>query len=121
MTAHVVYLNSRYEFLNEAMLVRHTMPTGGQVFHTPGFYTEISRRYGGYRPYFRYSYVNAPENDPIYSDPSDATRVTRQNGPSVGVRYDFTEHTVFKLQYDRLAIRNQKTSNGLATQFAFTF
>jgi hypothetical protein len=121
-TVHVMYLNSRYEFLNEGMLVRHTDVTGTRrVFHTPGFYTQVSRRFGGYRPYFRYSYVNPPADDPIYTDPTDTTHVTRQNGLSAGVRYDFTEHTAAKLQYDRLSIRNQHSSNGLATQFAFTF
>ena len=121
-TAHVVYLNSRYEFLNEGMLVRHTDLTGiGRVFYTPGFYTQVSRRFSGYRPYIRYSYVNPPANDPIFSDPADTTQVTRQNGLSAGVRYDFTEHTAAKLQYDRLGIRNEKSSNRLATQFAFTF
>ena len=120
-TAHVVYVTSNYEILNEALLVRHSATTGSQIFHTFGAYTQLSRRFGAYRPYFRYAYLNAPANDPIYGDPTDATLVTRRNGPSLGLRYDFTAHSAFKLQYDRLAIRDQQTSNGLAGQFAFTF
>lgn len=122
-TVHVVYVNSTYEFLNEAMLVRHVGSSNGGpgVFHTPAFYTQLSRKFGAYHPYFRYQYINAGVNEPIYGDPTDGPVVGRRNGPSLGLRYDFTEHTAFKLQYDRLQERGVPTSNGLDTQFAFTF
>ena len=122
-TVHVVYLNSTYEFLNEAMLVRHVGSSTGApgVFHTPAFYTQLSRRFGSYRPYFRYEYINAGVNEPIYGDSTDGPVVGRRNGASAGLRYDFTEHTAFKLQYDRAQRRGVPSSNGLDTQFAFTF
>ena len=122
-TIHVVYLNSTYEFLNEAMLVRHVGSSTGVpgVFHTPAFYTQFSRRIRSYRPYFRYEYINAGVNEPIYGDPTDGPVVGRRNGPSLGLRYDFTEHTAFKLQYDRAQRRGVPSSNGVDTQFAFTF
>jgi hypothetical protein len=122
-TIHFVYLNSTYEFLNEAMLVRHVGSSTGApgVFHTPAFYTQFSRRIKSYRPYFRYEYINAGANEPIYGDPTDGPVVGRRNGASVGLRYDFTEHTAFKLQYDRAQRRGVPSSNGLDTQFAFTF
>jgi hypothetical protein len=122
-TVHVVYLNSTYEFLNEAMLFRHVGSSTGApgVFHTPAFYTQLSRRFGSYRPYFRYEYINAGVNEPIYGDPTDGPVVGRRNGASAGLRYDFTEHTAFKLQYDRAQRRGVPSSNGLDTQFAFTF
>lgn len=117
---YVVYNTSRYEWLNEAMLVRHATPVG-PVFHTPGFYTQFSRGFGPYRPYFRYSYVNAPENDPIYGNETEEPEVGRINGPTVGIRYDFTEHSAFKLQYDREGMDGEKSTNGASAQFAFTF
>jgi hypothetical protein len=122
-TIHVLYVNSTYEFLNEAMLVRHVGSSTGApgVFHTPAFYTQFSRRFRSYRPYFRYEYINAGANEPIYGDPTDGPIVGRRNGASMGVRYDFTEHTAFKLQYDRAQRRGVPSSNGLDTQFAFTF
>jgi hypothetical protein len=123
-TVHFVYLTSTYEFLNEAMLVRHvgSSTTAPGVFHTPAFYTEISRKvHSAYRPYFRYQYINAGVNEPIYGDPTDGPVVGRRNAASVGLRYDFTEHTAFKLQYDRAQRRGVQSSNGLDTQFAFTF
>jgi hypothetical protein len=43
------------------------------------------------------------------------------NGPSVGIRYDFTAHSAFKFQYDRISERDLPTVNGLTAQIAFTF
>jgi hypothetical protein len=122
-TAYAAYVNSTYEFLNEAMMVRHELSSTGTpgVFHTPAFYTQFSRRFGSYRPYVRYQYINAGDNEPIYGDPTDGPVVGRRNGPSVGVRYDFSEHAASKLQYDHLFVRGQGASNQVAAQFAFTF
>ena len=117
---YAVFTNSKYEWLNEAMFVTHSLP-GGQSFHTPGFYTQLSRAFGPYRPYFRYSYVNAPANDPIYGNPGEMPIVGRINGPTVGMRYDFTPYTAFKLQYDREDQVGFKPTNGGSGQFAFTF
>ena len=122
-TVHATYLTSKYEFLNEAMLVRHTGSSTGApgAFHTPAFYTQFSRAFGKYRPYFRYQYINAGEGEPIYGDPTDGAIVGRRQAPTVGVRYDFNEHAAFKLQYDRMTIRGEGSSNQLDSQFAFTF
>jgi len=122
-TAYVVYTSSHYEFLNEGMLVRHTgAETGGRgVFHTPGFYTQFSRRFGKYHPYFRYAYVNAGVAEPIYGDPSDGPVVGRRNGPSFGLRFDLNDHSAFKLQYNHLAQRGVNSFNELLTQFSFAF
>jgi hypothetical protein len=122
-TAHIVYANSTYEVLNEGMLVRHVGSSTGApgVFHTPAFYTQVSRKFRSYRPYFRYEYINAGEGEPIYGDPTDGPVVGRRNGPSFGLRWDFSEHAAGKLQYDRLDVRGQGSANGIGTQFAFTF
>jgi len=127
-TVHAVYVNNGYEILNEGMLVRH-VEDFGPVFTTDGFYTQFSRAFHAYRPYFRYQYFNAPSNDPvyIYSSPNDYAPsyvngfVGRVNGPSVGIRYDFTAHSALKFQYDRISERDLPTTNGLTAQIAFTF
>ncbi len=122
-TIHIVYVNSNYELLNKGMLVRHVRSSTGAagVFHTPAFYTQLSRKFRSYRPYFRYEYINAGDDEPIYGDPTDGPVVGRRNGPSVGTRWDFSEHAAGKLQYDRLDIRGQGAANGIRTQVAFTF
>lgn len=116
-------MNSNYELLNEGMLVRHLRSSTGApgVFHTPAFYTQLSRKFRSYRPYFRYEYINAGDGEPIYGDPTDGPVVGRRNGPSVGMRWDFSEHAAGKLQYDRLDIRGQGAANGIGTQVAFSF
>ncbi len=122
-TVYAVYRNTNYEILNEGLLVRHgTTSTGGPgVFHTPGFYSQISRRFGKYRPYFRYAYVNAGTDEPIYGDPLDGPVVGRRNGPCAGLRYDFNDHAAVKFQFDHFERRGEDSVNRLATQFSFAF
>ena len=82
-----------------------------------------------YFPYFRYQYFNAPSNDPVYfyASPNAAsplnvtTFIGRLDGPSAGLRYELSEHSAFKLQYDRFSLRGLPSENGVSTQFAFTF
>ena len=113
MAAHFIYQNKLYEMLNEAVVVRHVL--NDRVFNTPGFYTQFSRRFDNARPYFRYQYVNVPNDDPIFPD------VGRRNGPSLGLRYDISEFAAFKAQYDRTQRRRLSSINELILQLAFTF
>ena len=115
LAAHAVYIRPNFEWLNEAMIVRHAPLGQSHAFQTPGFYTQISKRFGAYRPYFRYQYVNAAANEPIFPD------VSRRQGPSVGLRFDASESVALKLQYDYTTIRNQEAINALALQVGFTF
>jgi hypothetical protein len=127
-TAHAVLNNGVWEILNEGVLVRHVEATG-PVFSTSAFYTQLSRSFKDFRPYFRYQYFNAPSNDPVYAyaGPNEfvpynvTTFVGRLNGPSIGLRYNFTENSAFKVQYDRYALRGLPTQNGVTTQVAFSF
>jgi hypothetical protein len=113
-SAYAVYISPKWEFLNEAVLLTNKEDGVTTPFHTPLMYTQISRGFGKYRPYFRYQYVNSPANDPInvYTD--------RYQGPSVGVRWDFSDFAAFKLQYNRLDQR-AATSNSVNAQMGFTF
>jgi hypothetical protein len=113
--AHFVYRSPRNEMLNEGVLIRHA--AGGRVFYTPGFYTQFARRFGDARPYFRYQYVNAPDDDPLLR-PLD---VGRRNGPSFGLRYDLSDFVAFKAQYERTQRRKKSTLDELLLQLAFTF
>src|SRR6267143_319718 len=115
LAAHAVLVRSKFECLNEALIVRHA-PTGiPRVFNTPGFYTQVSKQFGSYRPYFRYQYVNASRTEPIFPD------VGLRQGPSIGLRYDASETVALKLQYDYTALRGQPAVNALALQVGFTF
>lgn len=115
LAAHAVYQGSVFEWLNEGLVIRNSINGTSRVLHTPGFYSQVSRRFGVVRPYFRYQYVNVPNSDPIFRD------VGLLHGPSLGVRYDFSEFAAFKLQYDRTERRGQGGINGITTQLSFSF
>jgi hypothetical protein len=127
-TAHAVFTNGTYEILNEGVWVRHAQ-AGGKLFETGAFYTQFSRAYRSFRPYVRYQYFNAPSDDPVYAyaghnayvPPGVTAFVGRMNGPSLGFRYNFTENSAFKLQYDRYSFRGLPSENGLISQVAFSF
>jgi hypothetical protein len=116
MAAHVVYQSPHYEWLNEAVFVRHKPEgAGGVASYTPGFYTQFARRFGKAQPYFRYQYMNASARDLLLRD------IGRRNGPSFGLRYDLTDYAAFKAQYDRTERRSLNTLDELIFQLAFTF
>jgi len=113
--AHAVYTGLSFEWLNEALVLRHAPQGTPRVFHTPGFYTQISKRFGSYRPYVRYQYVNASQSEPVFSD------VGLRHGPSVGLRYDLSDFVALKLQYDYTARGRDQAIHALALQAGFTF
>jgi hypothetical protein len=113
LAAHAVWQTPKWELLNEAILIRHAQTD--RVVRTTAFYTQASRQFGNVRPYFRYQYLNAPASDPVLSD------VGLLHGPSLGIRYDFSEFAAFKIQYDRTERRRLPGFNGLTTQVSFVF
>ena len=125
LNTYAVFARSKFEWLNEGLLIRHADPEPAHVFNTSGFYTQISRGFGSFRPYFRYQYVNAPNNEPIFF-PVYNVSVGLQYGPSVGVRYDFRESVAAKLEYEYNDLRrvqgiNQQAISQLALQLTFAF
>ena len=115
LAAHAVYMVPKFEWLNEVVLIRHALEGTSQVFNTPGFYSQIAKRFGSYQPYFRYQYINGSDREPIFPD------VGRMEGPSVGLRYDASESVAFKLQYDYNMARHLPANNALNFQLGFTF
>jgi len=113
LAAHVVWQTPKWELLNEALLIRHAQ--SDRVVRTTAYYTQASRQFGKVRPYFRYQYLNVPASDPVFSDAG------LLYGPSLGLRYDFSEFAAFKIQYDRMERRRLAGFNGLTTQLSFVF
>src|SRR5215469_1724049 len=102
---YAVLTRPRFEWLNEALMIRHT-PAGGHDYVAPAFYTQISNRFGSYRPYLRYQYINASSNEPIFP------QVGLRTGPSAGIRFDATESVALKVQYDYTLLRRQGVIDG---------
>jgi hypothetical protein len=115
LAAHAVLIRPKYEWLNEALLDRHAVAGTSSVFNTPGFYTQVSKQFGDYRPYFRYQYVNVAKDEPVFPD------VALRHGPSLGLRFDASESVALKLQYDYTLLRSQPGVNALNLQIGFTF
>jgi hypothetical protein len=113
-SGYVVYFSTDWEFMTEGVMLSNH-PTGTQAFRSPMAYTQIARRLGIYKPYFRYQYVRDNMNDPL-----NLLRGTYY-GPSVGVRIDLAEYAAIKLQYNHLFQSGQLAGNGLNAQIAFTF
>jgi hypothetical protein len=113
---YVVYNGRLFQWLNEGLLVREAPHGTSRTYNTPGFYTQLSRRFNVWTPYFRYQYVNAPLNGPIFY-----TNVGLQHGPSVGIRYDISEFVAWKLQYDYTSLKSGQSYQTVTLQAGFTF
>ena len=115
LAAHAVLVRPKFEWLNEALVIRHAPFGLSHAFETPGFYTQLSKQFGSYRPYFRYQYMNESDAEPVFPN------IGLRHGPSVGLRYDASESVAVKLQYDYTQLRRQEAIHGLALQVGFTF
>jgi hypothetical protein len=112
---HAVYHPAGFEFLNEAVVLRHAPQAARRVYRIPAFYSQISKQFGKVRPYFRYEYMNVPRSEPLFGD------VGLLHGPVTGIRYDMSEFAAFKLEYNRTMRRALDSINALRTQVSFTF
>lgn len=115
LSGYAVYQRSSFELMNEVVLIAHSPDVSLPITNSTGFYSQISRRWSSYRPYFHYECVNVPDRDLIYP------HIHRLNGPVVGLRYDWGEFTALKIQYDRTMRRALPSFNTLTLQSAFTF
>jgi hypothetical protein len=119
LAAHFVFARPKYEFLSEAILIRHSLLGSNRVYNTPGFYTQLSQQFGLFRPYFRYQYLNVARTEPIFPD------VGLQHGPSAGIRFNASESVALKFQYDytfqRPLPEMQPAYSTLTLQTGFTF
>jgi hypothetical protein len=114
LNAHVVFFGHKLELLNEGFLIRHAYTQSPDVYNMPAFYTQVSRKFGHARPFFRYQYMNANPNS-IFSD------ISLRRGPSFGARYDLNDYIAFKAQLDHMLRKGQPDLDGLHLQLAFTF
>ncbi len=115
LTGHVVYVSTKFEWLNEASMVRNDENVDGFISRSMTMYSQLSRTFSGYTPFFRYDYQNVPNTDPIFG------LLTRRNGPSIGLNRKFSNYVVFKVQYGLLESRAHDSINDFQAQLAFAF
>ncbi|HXY04051.1 MAG TPA: hypothetical protein VEI49_10770 [Terriglobales bacterium] len=114
-SSYAVYTTPLWECLNEAYLIHHAV-VNSRTYNTPAFYSQISRRLtNSIRPYFRYTWINAADSNPVFPD------VRQSRGPETGVRYNFSEWVGLKTEYNRLDVRGFPAINLIGSQLVFTF
>jgi hypothetical protein len=114
-SAYAVYFNSNWEFLGEGVMLSDHFMAAPASLRSPMAYAQVARKFGIYKPYFRYQYVRDNPGDPV-----NILQGTYY-GPSVGMRMDFFEYAALKLQYNHLYQSSQLAGNGFDAQVAFTF
>ena len=118
---HIVFHNSLWEFLNEAYLIRD-QPIGGSAHDNPAFYTQLSRKFGLLTPYARFTYYHVSQTDQLYTLAwNGGVNAGVHYGPSLGLRYDFTNYAALKIQYDYLVDTGLNDASRLTLQACFTF
>ena len=59
-SAYIVFINSKWEFMNEVVLLHHQIADGGRSYNSPLGYTQLAYRIGKVHPYFRSRKINIP-------------------------------------------------------------
>ena len=127
--AHVVYIRPTFEFMAEDGEIGDTARGSSQVQYTSGGFAQVSKAFGNYRPFVRYTWMN-----PNFGDPNNAW-VGRWVGPESGVRWDINTFVALKGEFDHYDWRNfsddpagnqvlpilHKSVNRLGMQLAYTF
>lgn len=117
-STHLVYKTQAFEWLNEAVWLRHRPANTGKTFTTAAYYSQIAHQFGQFRPYFRYQYINFAVGDPLFILRGEQGL---WRGPSFGLRYDFANYAALKIQYDHLYEFTGDPVNDLTFQVDFTF
>jgi hypothetical protein len=119
--AHIVFHNARWQLYNEFYLI-HDQPKGGTAHDNPAFFTEVSRKFGVLTPYARFTYYHIQSDDLLYALAwAGGVNSGVHYGPSVGLRYDFTDYAAFKAQYDYLIDSGVNDASRITLQLCFTF
>jgi hypothetical protein len=121
--AHVAFHNALWEFLLEGYLIDDTATQGGGgSYYSPAFFVQLSRKFGLFTPYARFTYYNCSENDPLWSEVwNGGANAGIHYGPSLGLRYDISTYVALKAQYDYLIDHGLNDASRLTLQAAFTF
>jgi hypothetical protein len=114
-SSHAAFIRPHVELIGEGVLLQHNPYGTSHNFNTVSGYGQASYLIHQIRPYFRYEYQNIPASDPIFG------AIGRLNGPSAGIRYDFSDFASFKVQYGRLATRSGPSTNAVQAQIAYAF
>ena len=118
-SGHLVWAKENPEFIAEFANVNHQETGRSGSFNSQAYYIQFGYRLPAFeqrwKPYYRWEYIHIPSSDPVF------VGVPSLAGSTVGVRYDITTFSAFKVEY-----RNQRRPglpriNGAFVQTSFTF
>ena len=116
-SCYAVYKNQTFEWLNEGVFMRDA-PQGDHAHWTSAAYTQVSRKFGKVRPYFRLQWRNTPASDPVMTAIGENFSVW---GPTAGIRYDFTPMMALKFEYEYTCQRDVNPLNEFTVQWTFRY
>ena len=122
VAAYAVWQKPRFEWLNEVLWFRHK-PVDGTATYSLAAYTQMSRQWGAWRPYLRYQYLYAQQDDLIFSTfgRPGYGEAGLTHGPSIGLRYDFSDLAALKFQFDHYWQGGRASVNQFTAQVGYTF
>ncbi len=116
-SAYTVYRTGLFEWLTEGVFICDK-PSGQSADWTEAGYSEVSRKFGKFRPYARFEWQNAPAADPVLQSLGANFLVW---GPTLGVRYDFAQMMALKLEFERVMQHGGEDFDQFTLQWTFRY
>jgi hypothetical protein len=108
---HLFYIDNKVEFITEFQHIDHSSIAD---FSHNGGYVQVAHRFGKFKPYYRFDFLNIDPHDSYFADKEDLDRHT------FGIRYDWKTFAAIKLEY-RHSETDSKSNNWGTVQIAFAF
>jgi len=113
---HIVYVQEKVELLGEIFRIHHHDRVSRQNFDTLGGYFQGSYRFGLWKPYYRFDFINFGNGDPFYA-PNDIDFAKH----TLGIRWDPLVWMGIKLEYGYNQRKNAHDINAFTIQSSFAF
>jgi len=92
--------------------------TAGAAHWTSAGYSQVSRKFGKFRPYARLEWRFSPAGDPLLAYIGENASIW---GPTVGVRFDFTQMMAIKAEYEHEEQTGVSAVDQLTVQWTFRY
>lgn len=104
LNGHIAYESLRWNLISEVIHLKHVIDDN--VFKSFGFYSQVSRRFGGPKGkstlFARYGRLNKNENDPFFV----SDNCFKWQGLTTGWRFDFAPTVAFTTEYRQFGESN---------------
>jgi hypothetical protein len=118
-SAHIVWSKENPEFIAEFFNVNHRTPGSNVAVNSQAWYAQLAWRLpfaSQWKPYYRYEYIHVPLADLVFRG-----ALSNLAGSTLGVRYDISSFSAFKLEYRRQSRPGLADINVAWVQTSFTF